>query len=239
MQESYCDVTLACDGRFYSLHKFVLSTCSEYFEEMFERTQCKHPVIVLKDIKHDDLEALLNYMYVGEVNVVQEKLAGLIKAAECLKIKGLAVPDEDPMDNKESSISGREQHKRSQRNEDSPRAKRRRRDNSTDISEDNLSHVKSRSSGRSKVNQSSHRSSNEEYQSTKLPVDEENENSTLNANLLLSSNKKNIVSNKFESKPEPEEVRCIYITRDITLSGNGNILKYLSYFYIIFDKFIF
>ena len=95
-QESYCDVTLACDGQFYSLHKFVLSTCSEYFEEMFERTQCKHPVVVLKDIKSEDLEALLNYMYVGEVNVTQESLSGLIKAAECLKIKGLAVPDEDP-----------------------------------------------------------------------------------------------------------------------------------------------
>ena len=108
----------------------MLSTCSEYFEEMFERTQDKHPVIVLKDIKCDDLEALLNYMYVGEVNVVQEKLAGLIKAAECLKIKGLAVPDEDPI---ESSGGKREinSNKRSQRSEDnSPRAKRRRRENS-------------------------------------------------------------------------------------------------------------
>ena len=160
----------------------MLSTCSEYFEEMFERTQCKHPVIVLKDIKHDDLEALLNYMYVGEVNVVQEKLAGLIKAAECLKIKGLAVPDEDPMDNKESSSLGREQHKRSQRNEDSPRAKRRRRDNSTDISEEILSPVKSRSSGRSRENQSSHKTSNDEHPPETREKIEESENSSLNAN---------------------------------------------------------
>ncbi|XP_018023171.1 longitudinals lacking protein, isoforms H/M/V isoform X4 [Hyalella azteca] len=149
-KESYSDVTLACDGRFYSLHKFVLSTCSEYFEEMFERTQCKHPVIVLKDINSEDLEALLNYMYVGEVNVVQEKLAGLIKAAECLKIKGLAVPDEDPMESKDNSSIGREQHKRSQRGEDSPRAKRRRRENSSDVSEEILSPVRSRPSGRSR-----------------------------------------------------------------------------------------
>uniref|UniRef100_A0A2P2I3W4 Longitudinals lacking protein, isoforms H/M/V-like n=1 Tax=Hirondellea gigas TaxID=1518452 RepID=A0A2P2I3W4_9CRUS len=146
-KESYCDVTLACDGRFYSLHKFVLSTCSEYFEEMFERTSCKHPVIVLKDIRSDDLEALLNYMYVGEVNVVQEKLAGLIKAAECLKIKGLAVPDEDPMDNK--SI-GREQNKRSQRSDDSPRPKRRRRENSSDVGDEILSPIRSRPTARSR-----------------------------------------------------------------------------------------
>ncbi|XP_071551377.1 uncharacterized protein [Panulirus ornatus] len=95
-RESYSDVTLACDGKFYPVHKLVLSTCSDYFEEIFNRTQCKHPVIVLKDVKHDELEALLNYMYLGEVNVLQADLAGLIKAAECLKIKGLAVPDEAP-----------------------------------------------------------------------------------------------------------------------------------------------
>ncbi|XP_076050781.1 zinc finger protein 131-like isoform X2 [Oratosquilla oratoria] len=93
-QDLYSDATLACDGRFYPVHKLVLSTCSEYFEQMFERTQCKHPVIVLKDVKAHDLDALLNYMYIGEVNVLQNDLAGLIKAAECLRIKGLAVPDE-------------------------------------------------------------------------------------------------------------------------------------------------
>lgn len=65
---------------------------------MFERTNCRHPIIVLKDIRKEDLEALLNYMYVGEVNVLQNNLSGLIKAAEGLRIKGLAVPDESPVE---------------------------------------------------------------------------------------------------------------------------------------------
>ncbi|XP_042227483.1 longitudinals lacking protein, isoforms H/M/V-like isoform X2 [Homarus americanus] len=89
---------------------------------MFERTNCKHPIIVLKDIRHEDLEALLNYMYVGEVNVLQTDLSGLIKAAECLRIKGLAVPDEAPSES-ESTQDGK-------RNVpwagDGPEAKRRR-----------------------------------------------------------------------------------------------------------------
>ncbi|KAG7172917.1 Longitudinals lacking protein-like 31 [Homarus americanus] len=96
MKQTYSDVTLACGGKFYSVHKFVLSTCSEYFVDIMEKTPCKHPIIVLKDIRHQDLEALLNYMYLGEVNVLQTELGGLIKAAECLRIKGLAVPDESP-----------------------------------------------------------------------------------------------------------------------------------------------
>lgn len=91
-------MTLACEGKFYPVHKLVLSTCSEYFENMFEHTPCKHPIIVLKDVKPDELEALLSYMYAGVVNVAQNDLARLIKAAELLQIKGLAVPDEPPQE---------------------------------------------------------------------------------------------------------------------------------------------
>ncbi|KAK8375682.1 hypothetical protein O3P69_008461 [Scylla paramamosain] len=123
-KERYTDATLACDGKFYPVHKLVLSTCSEYFEKIFEHTPCKHPVIVLKDIKADALEALLNYMYAGYVNVAQNDLARLIKAAETLSIKGLAVPDEPPPgeDNKSNqSRSGREERT-------SPQPKRRRRE---------------------------------------------------------------------------------------------------------------
>ncbi|KAK7071101.1 hypothetical protein SK128_007370 [Halocaridina rubra] len=95
-KESYTDVTLACEGKFYPVHKLVLSTCSEYFSEIFDRTPCKNPVVVLKDIQCRDLEFLLDYMYIGEVNVRQNELSSLIKAAECLKVKGLAVQEDEP-----------------------------------------------------------------------------------------------------------------------------------------------
>ncbi|KAK8721923.1 hypothetical protein OTU49_012635 [Cherax quadricarinatus] len=92
----YTDVTLACGAKFFAVHRLVLMACSDFFTEVFEHTQCQKPVIVLKDIKSHELEALLDYMYLGEVDVQQTDLPGLIKAAECLRIKGLAVPDEDP-----------------------------------------------------------------------------------------------------------------------------------------------
>ncbi|KAA0202991.1 hypothetical protein HAZT_HAZT003050 [Hyalella azteca] len=106
LQKSYTDTTLACDGLLYPVHKIVLSMCSKYFEDIFAQTQGQHPVIILKDIKRHELECLLNYMYIGEVNVPQEKLSGLIKAAECLQIKGLAVPDEAPPPNKSNKNIG-------------------------------------------------------------------------------------------------------------------------------------
>lgn len=81
-----------------------MSTCSEYFSEIFERTPCKSPVIVLKDVRSQDMDALLDYMYLGEVNVNQNDLASLLKTAECLRIKGLAVPDEDPTKSKKQQL---------------------------------------------------------------------------------------------------------------------------------------
>lgn len=128
LQELYSDVTLACNGKFFPVHKLVLSVCSEYFEEMFKQTTCKHPIIVLKDILHDDLEALLNYMYAGEANVAQNDLARLIKAAECLRIKGLAVPDEAP-----PSSESKRSHTEGLR-EEAPHPKRRKHDDSSSAS---------------------------------------------------------------------------------------------------------
>lgn len=102
---NYSDVTVACEGRFYPAHKLVLAACSEYFEDMFQHTACKHPIIVLKDITAKNLEALLSYMYSGVANISQDDLASLIRAAESLCIKGLAVPDDSVKDPTEAAAS--------------------------------------------------------------------------------------------------------------------------------------
>ena len=96
LQHTYTDVTLACDGQVYPAHKFVLSTCSEYFSEIFTSTSGTSIVIVLKDVRRQDLEYLMDYMYLGQVDVAQSELPSLIKTAECLRIKGLAIPDDEP-----------------------------------------------------------------------------------------------------------------------------------------------
>lgn len=89
-------MTLSCEGRFYNVHRLVLSICSDYFDAVLEHTPCKHPYIILKDVKAEDLEALLSFMYLGEVSITHNDLERLIKTAEQLCIKGLAVPDEPP-----------------------------------------------------------------------------------------------------------------------------------------------
>ncbi|XP_076684733.1 uncharacterized protein LOC143377401 isoform X2 [Andrena cerasifolii] len=88
--EAFTDVTLAVDGgASVKCHKMVLAACSSYFQSLFIDLPCKHPIVVLKDVKYSEIKAILEYMYRGEVNVAQEQLAGLLKVAEVLKVKGL------------------------------------------------------------------------------------------------------------------------------------------------------
>ena len=97
MQLAYDDATIACDGKLYPVHRFILSISSPYFSQMFSATRGsgRHPIIVLKDIPHDIFEIILKYIYLGEVNIEKEKFGVLINAAQCLQINGLSSTNSD------------------------------------------------------------------------------------------------------------------------------------------------
>lgn len=87
------DVTLAVDGHFLQAHKIVLSICSPFFKQMFKVNPCKHPVVILKDIGHDNMKDILEFMYMGEVSVLRENLTQFLRTAELLQVKGLTGDD--------------------------------------------------------------------------------------------------------------------------------------------------
>lgn len=60
------------------------------FQSVLSQQYDKHPIIILKDVKYAELRAMMDYMYRGEVNISQDQLAALLKAAESLQIKGLS-----------------------------------------------------------------------------------------------------------------------------------------------------
>ncbi|XP_022118235.2 longitudinals lacking protein isoform X1 [Pieris rapae] len=99
----HVDCTLAAEGQTLKAHKVVLSACSPYFENVLSQQFDKHPIIILKDVKYAELRAMMDYMYRGEVNISQDQLAALLKAAESLQIKGLS-------DNKPSRPPSRPSH---------------------------------------------------------------------------------------------------------------------------------
>lgn len=88
--DDFVDVTLSADGKNLRAHKIVLSACSPYFRDVLKDIgQWQHAVLVLKDVSWNDLQYILEFLYVGQVNVAQENLQSFLKTAELLKIRGL------------------------------------------------------------------------------------------------------------------------------------------------------
>jgi hypothetical protein len=82
---------------YLSFGKFVLS------QALLSQQYDKHPIFILKDVKFQELRAMMDYMYRGEVNISQDQLAALLKAAESLQIKGLSDSRGNSTQNKDTA----------------------------------------------------------------------------------------------------------------------------------------
>jgi len=88
-EKDFFDVTLACDDSQVQAHKVILSACSPFFRNVLRRNPHQHPLLYLKGVKYKDILSVLNFMYMGEVNVAQDELNSFLSVAEDLKVKGL------------------------------------------------------------------------------------------------------------------------------------------------------
>lgn len=106
-EEDFIDVTIACDGCSFTAHKVVLSACSPYFRSLLKANPCQHPIVILQDVREQDMEALLRFMYNGEVHIGQEQLPDFLKTAQTLQVRGLAdvsTKDQHKLSNMSASI---------------------------------------------------------------------------------------------------------------------------------------
>jgi len=87
--QDFFDCTLSCGSRQIQAHKIVLSACSPFFRSILSQNPHQHPLLYLKGIQFTDLQAVLSFMYNGEVNVAQEELNSFLAVAEDLQVKGL------------------------------------------------------------------------------------------------------------------------------------------------------
>ncbi|GAB0097915.1 hypothetical protein DMENIID0001_135970 [Sergentomyia squamirostris] len=87
----FVDVTLVCEGHRIQCHRIVLAACSHFFEDLLKDLPAgQYPVIILpRDVKYWMIQALLEFMYHGEVNVAEDGIDELGKCAEILQIRCL------------------------------------------------------------------------------------------------------------------------------------------------------
>jgi len=99
-REDLSDVTLTCRGGTpFSAHKMILAAASTYFRNFFMEVRGKinqHQVIFMKDIDPGEMEYLLQFIYLGEVDIPSLELERLIAISKDLGIIGLdSVKKED------------------------------------------------------------------------------------------------------------------------------------------------
>ncbi|XP_064547341.1 uncharacterized protein LOC135434635 isoform X3 [Drosophila montana] len=77
-----------------SAHKFILSSCSQFFATMFETAPITAPngvlyIVLPPDLSHRAIQILVQYMYSGEATVSNDILNEVLRGGEILKIRGL------------------------------------------------------------------------------------------------------------------------------------------------------
>lgn len=90
--EEFLDVTLAIDQDHQcQAHKVILSASSPYFRSVLRRNQtAPNPVLIMPaNVRYNDLRALLDFVYQGEVKIPTNELEEFLALAKLLKIKGL------------------------------------------------------------------------------------------------------------------------------------------------------
>jgi len=88
-EKDFFDCTLSCGSRQIQAHKLILSACSPFFRSILRQNPHQHPLLYMKGVAFTDMQAVLNFMYHGEVNVAQDELNSFLAVAEDLKVKGL------------------------------------------------------------------------------------------------------------------------------------------------------
>ena len=73
MNSSYLtDVTLVCDDKVqFKAHKIVLSACSSVFKSIINQLPQNSSVIYLRGIQHQEMESILEFMYLGMATFYQ------------------------------------------------------------------------------------------------------------------------------------------------------------------------
>lgn len=76
-------------GRQFKAHKVILAACSKHFQELFDTAPPSHAgacYVILEATTADNMQALLEFMYKGEVHVSQDALSSFLKSGENLQV---------------------------------------------------------------------------------------------------------------------------------------------------------
>merc|ERR1719507_93681 len=116
-EERLTDLTLVCDDQTqFKAHKIVLGACSPVFKKIIDNNPSQHPLIYLRGIQCQEMESILQFMYLGEGRLYYKRMGEFIKVAKDLEVKKISegveipnveedVPEETVVDDEEKQTS--------------------------------------------------------------------------------------------------------------------------------------
>merc|ERR1711955_161964 len=83
----FTDVTLISDDQHqYRVHKFILSACSTVFSKILTSNPLNSS-IYLRGIHHEELESVIQFIYLGEASFYRERMNEFLNVTKSLEIK--------------------------------------------------------------------------------------------------------------------------------------------------------
>ena len=85
------------DDQQVEAHKVKLSSASQFFQRVLSKNPHPHPLIYLRELKMEDVKAIVDFIYLGHTEVSSEDLGTFLQVAEDLEVRGL----QSQLENKE------------------------------------------------------------------------------------------------------------------------------------------
>ena len=87
-ENSFCDVTLVSDDQKpFQAHRYVLSTFSPVLKDILLNNPHSHPLIFLRGVNHQELDSILQFIYLGKAPVHHGNMKRFALASKDLKIE--------------------------------------------------------------------------------------------------------------------------------------------------------
>ena len=97
--KNFCDVTLVCnDNQQVVVHKAVLVSSSSLLSSVLRSNSHPHPLIFLWGVQFEQLKAVLDFCYRGQVTVPKWEIEEFLRVAKLLGVKGTGGVDSSEVD---------------------------------------------------------------------------------------------------------------------------------------------
>ena len=107
-ERDFFDVTLVSeDQTAIEAHKVILSACSPLLKNILRMNNHQHPLIYLNGIESSYLKMVVDYIYMGEVQVPCDKINDFLNVAGMLQVAGLTNDILDPQESVKDDTQSR------------------------------------------------------------------------------------------------------------------------------------